>query len=136
LDALAVSAADRAITETAAFEKTNGLVWSGLGWMGQSFASHRYVVLIVEDDVFVRMDLAAELSAAGWSVLEAASGRQALNVCESGEHVDLLLTDINLGVGMTGWDVARTFWLRESTPVIYMSAVWTTRSTTFRQAGS
>jgi len=90
--------------------------------MGQSIASHRYGVLIVEDDVFVRMDLAAELSAAGWSVLEAASGRQALNVCESGEHVDLLVTDINLGVGMTGWDVARTFWLRESTPVIYMSA--------------
>jgi len=85
-------------------------------------ASHRYVVLIVEDDVFVRMDLAAELSASGWNVLEASSGRQALDVCESGERVDLLVTDINLGKGVTGWDVARVFWLRDSTPVIYMSA--------------
>ena len=90
--------------------------------MGLSNASHRCVVLIVEDDVFVRMDLAAGLSAAGWSVLEAASGRQALDVCDSGQHVDLLVTDINLGNGLTGWDVARTFWLRYSTPVIYMSA--------------
>src|SRR6476659_8318993 len=90
--------------------------------MGQSMASHRYVVLVVEDDVFVRMDLAAELSAAGWSVLEASTGRQALDVCQSGQRVDLLVTDINLGNGMTGWDVARVFWLRESTPVIYMSA--------------
>jgi hypothetical protein len=33
-----------------------------------------------------------------------------------------LVTDINLGNGTTGWEVARTFWLRDSTPVIYMSA--------------
>src|SRR4051794_23241493 len=90
--------------------------------MGQSIPSHGYVVLVVEDDVFVRMDLAAELSAAGWNVLEASSGRQAIDVCQSGERVDLLVTDINLGNGMTGWDVARVFWLRDSTPVIYMSA--------------
>lgn len=90
--------------------------------MGQSIASHQCVVLLVEDDVFVRVDLAAELSAAGWSVLEASSARQALDVCASGQRVDLLVTDINLGNGMTGWDVARTFWLRYSTPVIYMSA--------------
>lgn len=83
--------------------------------------SHRSVVLIVEDDVFVRMDLAAELSAAGWSVLEANSGSEALAVCDAGVAVDMLVTDINLGNGTTGWDVARAFWLRGAIPVIYMS---------------
>jgi CheY-like chemotaxis protein len=79
----------------------------------------------VEDEMFVRIELATELSDSGWTVLEAGSARQALDVCESRQRVDLLVTDINLGRGMTGWDVARAFWLRDSSPppaVIYLSA--------------
>jgi two-component system cell cycle response regulator CpdR len=89
--------------------------------MGQLMASRRYVVLIVEDDVFVRMDLASELVASGWSVIEAHSGRDALAICDAGVLVDVLVTDINLGTGTTGWDVARAFWLRDRIPVIYTS---------------
>lgn len=85
-------------------------------------ASRRSVVLIVEDDIFIRSDLAAELSASGWSVLEANSGREALDLFENGIAIDFLVTDINLGHCITGWDVARAFWLRDRIPVVYMSA--------------
>ena len=79
------------------------------------------VVLIVEDNALIRLDLAASLASLGWSVLEADSAEEALDLCNSGQHVDVLVTDINLGNGTTGWDIARAFWLREPLPVIYMS---------------
>ncbi|MGB9364598.1 MAG: response regulator [Xanthobacteraceae bacterium] len=84
-------------------------------------ASPRLVVLIVEDNALIRLDLAASLASLGWGVLEADSGKDALDLCTSGRHIDVLVTDINLGNGTTGWDVARAFWLRNSIPVIYMS---------------
>jgi CheY-like chemotaxis protein len=84
-------------------------------------ASPRFVVLVVEDNALIRLDLAASLDALGLTVLEAGSAEEALNLCNSGRQVDVLVTDINLGNGTTGWDVARAFWLREPLPVIYMS---------------
>jgi CheY-like chemotaxis protein len=83
--------------------------------------SRRYVVLVVDDDVLIRTTLATDLAVAGWSVLEAKSGREALAICDAGVPVDVLVTDINLGKGASGWDVARAFWLRRSVPVIYLS---------------
>jgi CheY-like chemotaxis protein len=83
--------------------------------------TQQLVVLIVEDSALVRIDLAETLRSLGWSVLEADSGEEALDLCTSGQHVDVLVTDINLGNGTTGWDIARAFWLREPLPVIYMS---------------
>jgi CheY-like chemotaxis protein len=117
LEALAVSAADRAKAETGCFSTKQQFGWR----MGQLPASYPYVVLVVEDDALIRMDLAAELSASGWAVLEAGSGRDALAICDAGVPIDVLVTDINLGNGTSGWDVARAFWLRDNIPVIYMS---------------
>jgi CheY-like chemotaxis protein len=79
------------------------------------------VVLIVEDNALTRMDLAEAFEASGWIVLEAGSGQAALNLCDSDLQVDALVTDIDLGSGTTGWDVARAFWGRNTLPVIYVS---------------
>lgn len=84
-------------------------------------ASPGLVVLIVEDNALIRLDLAISLDALGVTVLEAGSAEEALDLCNCGRHIDVLVTDINLGNGTTGWDVARAFWLRDSIPVIYMS---------------
>ena len=84
--------------------------------------STRLVVLIVEDNALIRHRPRRDASrSSGWSVLEADSAEEALDLCNSGQHVDVLVTDINLGNGTTGWDIARAFWLREPLPVIYMS---------------
>ena len=84
--------------------------------------SSGFVVLVVEDDVFTRIDVAGAFEASGWAVLEAGSGQAALELCNSDTPVDALVTDIDLGNGATGWDVARAFWRRDALPVIYMSA--------------
>ena len=84
--------------------------------------SSGFVALVVEDDALTRFDVAGAFEASGWAVLEAASGELALKLCNSDTPVDALITDIDLGGGASGWDVARAFWQRDVLPVIYTSA--------------
>jgi CheY-like chemotaxis protein len=80
------------------------------------------VVLVVEDEEVLRAFLGGVLRAYGWSVLEADSGEHALSVLTT-NHVDIVVADIVLGGGMTGWEMAEA--LRETSPdvpVLYTSA--------------
>jgi CheY-like chemotaxis protein len=64
-------------------------------------------ILLVEDDVDVRMVMRGELEASGYLILEAANGLEALNVWKTNaSRIDLLLTDIVMPGGLTGWDLA------------------------------
>jgi CheY-like chemotaxis protein len=62
--------------------------------------------LVVEDDLFVREDIASSFRHGGWTVLEAATGDDALKWLREAGIIDLLVTDIGLADAMTGWDVA------------------------------
>jgi PAS domain S-box-containing protein len=63
-------------------------------------------VLLVEDDGEVAAVADTFLNTMGCIVTKALTGEQAWRVLESGEHFDLLLTDIALGPGMRGTDLA------------------------------
>lgn len=83
--------------------------------------------LVVEDEWLIRLELAEELTAAGWTVREAGTGEDALKFIAGaqadGERLDFLVTDIRLGGAVDGWDVAdacRKAW--PGLPVIYVSA--------------
>jgi two-component system, response regulator PdtaR len=79
-------------------------------------------VLVVEDDWIVREDVVTDLRQEGWAVLEAATGAGALQALHEVEKVDLLITDIGLADGLTGWDVAEAFRTSHpEVPVIYTS---------------
>lgn len=67
------------------------------------------VVLVVEDEWLVQALMVDELQEAGFSVLTAASGEEALALLESGSPVDVLFTDVRLGGELNGWDVAEAF---------------------------
>jgi CheY-like chemotaxis protein len=54
------------------------------------------VVLVVEDEILVRIDMAMSLSEAGYTVIEAATGDEALSVLEGGHPVDLVFTDVRM----------------------------------------
>ncbi|MBO3761104.1 PAS domain-containing protein [Ciceribacter sp. L1K22] len=58
-------------------------------------APARFTVLLVEDDGLIRMSTADAFQEAGFQVMEAADGQEAVTVLESTD-VDALVTDVNL----------------------------------------
>ncbi len=74
-------------------------------------------ILVVEDELLVRCVIVDELLDAGFEVIEAVTGEEALRHCEA---ADVLFTDIRLPGELTGWDIAeRCREARPSIPVIY-----------------
>jgi CheY-like chemotaxis protein len=79
------------------------------------------VVLVVEHEWLVSDMIATHLREAGYLALEIATGA-ALALLRQGAHFDILLTDINLGAGANGWDVAEAFRAAHPHgPIIYVS---------------
>jgi PAS domain S-box-containing protein len=67
--------------------------------------SEKGTVLLVEDEVLVRMSTADMLTELGYKVIEASSAEEALTLFERGLHIDVLVTD-HLMSGMTGGELA------------------------------
>ena len=63
-------------------------------------------VLVAEDDVIVRIVLADDLRDAGFEVIEAGSGAEALALLTAGRHVDLILSDVHMPGRLNGMDLA------------------------------
>jgi PAS domain S-box-containing protein len=74
-------------------------------------------VLLVDDEVLIRMSTADMLGEAGYDVVEASSAEEALKLFDSGPPIDLLVTD-HLMPGMTGGELAHA--LRERHPDLPM----------------
>lgn len=54
------------------------------------------VILVVEDEVLIRMDVSDQLIERGHEVMEAGSGEDARDLLLSGQHVDLVFTDVDM----------------------------------------
>ena len=68
-------------------------------------ASHSEIILVVEDEAVVRLLVVETLQDLGYRPLEAADGQSALRILQSGQRVDLLITDIGLP-GLNGRQLA------------------------------
>jgi DNA-binding response OmpR family regulator len=90
-------------------------------------------LLIVEDQPAIQMLLEDIFEGAGFAVRVAGNGAEALAVLEDDElKLAGLITDIRLGTGLTGWDIARQARERRpDLPVIYITGFseesWTAR---------
>ena len=79
-------------------------------------------VLLVEDEVTIRMILAEALADAGFTVTEAASGEAALLLFDEAPAFDLLLTDVHMPGRVSGVDLAcalRARW--PAVPVVFVT---------------
>jgi PAS domain S-box-containing protein len=65
------------------------------------------LVLVVEDDDLVREVTIAHLESLGYAVIEAKTGPEAIERLKSQEPIRLILSDIVMPGGMTGYDVMR-----------------------------
>jgi CheY-like chemotaxis protein len=59
-------------------------------------APTRPTILLVEDEVLLRMMLADELRAGNYTVIEAANGNEAFEVLRAGATIDALVTDVSM----------------------------------------
>jgi signal transduction histidine kinase/CheY-like chemotaxis protein len=80
-------------------------------------------ILVVEDELMVRLTVCHTLQHLGYTVLPAASGREALKVWQQDwPRIQLLLTDIVMPDGLTGYELARQLQLEKPTlKIIYTS---------------
>jgi two-component system, response regulator PdtaR len=75
--------------------------------MAQSAINDPPVVLLVEDELLVRMTAADELEEAGFQVLEAANADAALTILEArSDEVRVLFTDVHMPGSMDGMELA------------------------------
>ena len=80
------------------------------------------VALVIEDEWFIRMEMADALAEAGWKVFEYANGEDLAEHLAEHASIGLIVTDIRLGGPVTGWDVAqRCRAAHPSVAVIYCS---------------
>lgn len=79
--------------------------------------------LVVDDDEGVRVFVAATLEAAGFAVMTAASGEEALRRTR-GEPLDLAVLDVNLP-GISGYAVCKTLREQAALRILFISGVRT-----------
>ena len=65
-------------------------------------ASHRIVVLVVEDEPILRMNMMDLVEEAGFDAVEAANSKQAMRVLETRSDVGIIVSDIEMPPGIDG----------------------------------
>lgn len=80
-------------------------------------------IFLVEDEPLVRMVIAEQLEDAGYQVETAENGVSAIRELQRSSQIfDALVTDVRMGSGPDGWQVAKVArGLKGSLPVIYMT---------------
>ncbi len=70
-------------------------------------------ILVVEDEVLIRLMIADVLMQAGFQVIQAASADEALKVLHSSVEIDVIVTDVRMPGSLNGLELAsrvRTNW--------------------------
>lgn len=79
------------------------------------------LLLVVDDDPLILATLTIGLAQSGYNIMEAASGEQALALCQ--EHrPNLAILDIHMG-GMSGIETAKQIYREYHIPFLFLSAV-------------
>ena len=74
------------------------------------------VLLVVEDEVLIRLSVSDFLRNEGFTVIEAGSAREALTVLQARSDVSLVVTDIHMSGALEGLDLIRE--IRRSYPAV------------------
>ena len=69
-------------------------------------------ILVVDDEVLIRMTICQYLRECGYKVIEAASADEALQILESNMPIDVVLSDVAMRGSMDGFGLAK--WIRNN----------------------
>jgi CheY-like chemotaxis protein len=73
-------------------------------------------ILVVEDEILVRMVIADYLRDCGYRVIEAGHAAEALTVLQSSEEVHVVFSDVQMPGAMDGFGLAT--WVRQNQPQV------------------
>jgi PAS domain S-box-containing protein len=79
-------------------------------------------ILLVEDELIIAYAVAEKLKTNGYSVIITSSASHAIETSKSGQEIDLILMDIDLGKGMDGTDAAEIILRERDIPVLFLSS--------------
>ena len=79
------------------------------------FCTSTLTIPVIEDEWLIRQPIVDCLRGAGYKLLEAGSGEEAVAFLEAEPPVDIVFTDIRLGGRLDGWDVAAAFRRKDPT---------------------
>ncbi len=74
--------------------------------MGSAYATRRPVVLIVEDELLIRLHAAQIIEEAEFDVIEASNADEAIAILEARPDISVLFTDIQMPGSMDGLKLA------------------------------
>jgi CheY-like chemotaxis protein len=69
--------------------------------------TERPVILVVEDEYFLRMNAVEMIEAAGYVVLEASNADEAIEILENRDDIRVMFTDIQMPGSMDGLKLAQ-----------------------------
>lgn len=69
---------------------------------GRPFASARSAILVVEDELLIRLIVSEALREAGYDVIEAFNADEALEILRSSARVDLVISDVRMPGSLDG----------------------------------
>jgi CheY-like chemotaxis protein len=85
--------------------------------------SPAHSILVVEDEIMLRLSIVEQFEAAGWHVLQTSTAEEALTLLAQ-HKPDLVFTDIQLAGHLSGWDVGSVC-SQEGVAVVYTSGAAT-----------
>jgi CheY-like chemotaxis protein len=86
------------------------------GMVAQQRESPSETILIVEDEVLIRLDVSDYLRQCGYRVVEAGNASEAIAILQSGQRIDLVFSDVQLPGSTDGFALSR--WVRAHQPEI------------------
>ena len=85
-------------------------------WWHSNGHSGLATILVIEDEVLIRLAVSDYLRDVGYRVIEGSTAEEAQRVFRSGEPVEVLFTDVDLGPGLDGFALAK--WVRQHFPQV------------------
>lgn len=80
-------------------------------------------ILLVEDEVIIALMQMQQLKKEGYDVIHVADGEEGFEVVnDPKESIDLILMDIDLGIGMDGTETAKKILEKHDIPIIFLSS--------------
>ena len=75
-------------------------------------------VLVVDDDILIRVVIAEYLRDCGYRVLESANGQEAATALKSETQIDVVFADVHAGGNLDGFSLAQ--WVRQQRPGVHV----------------